>query len=378
LPIQEPSRSVSLDALRAIAALAVVGIHVGHYSRANVDAVYGAFTSHLNVGVTLFFLITGFLLYRPWAMALLRDTEPPSLLRYAQRRVLRIVPAYWLALTVLALWPGLEGVFTSEWWVYYGFVQSFRVDWIFRGLTPAWSLSVEACYYALLPFYAQAVARAALGRSTRARLWIAGAGLALLAAAGMVCCFEFSRRGLLYWTPSLPAHLLWFAAGMTLALASVQLTGRESELRATRFVVEHPSACWGLASALYAGLCMTPGIPRALSGEAYSASEKLFEHVSYAAVALLVMLPAVFGAGAGGLARRVLGSRVLSTLGLASYGLFLWHLPLLAEMQQRGLDRLIPSWPFLSLALSILPVAIGCGALSYVAIERPALRWSRG
>jgi peptidoglycan/LPS O-acetylase OafA/YrhL len=77
-------------------------------------------------------------------MALLGDTEPPSLVRYAQRRVLRIVPAYWLALTVLALWPGLEGVFTSESWVYYGFVQSFRVDWIFRGLAPAWSLSVEA------------------------------------------------------------------------------------------------------------------------------------------------------------------------------------------------------------------------------------------
>ena len=96
-------RSAAIDSLRAIAALAVLGIHVGHYSRVNVDAWYGAFTSHLNVGVTLFFLISGFLLYRPWAAALLQDGAPPSLARYARRRFARIVPAYWLALTVLAL-----------------------------------------------------------------------------------------------------------------------------------------------------------------------------------------------------------------------------------------------------------------------------------
>lgn len=63
----ERRRFIYVDSLRALAALAVVGIHVGAVSGADVRAWYGIFTSHLNVGVTLFFLITAFRLYRPHA-----------------------------------------------------------------------------------------------------------------------------------------------------------------------------------------------------------------------------------------------------------------------------------------------------------------------
>jgi peptidoglycan/LPS O-acetylase OafA/YrhL len=368
-PGAEASRSIRIDSLRALAALGVLGIHVGHYSRANLEAAWGAFTSHLNVGVTLFFVISGFLLYRPWAAALLADGAPPSLSSYARRRVLRIVPAYWLALTLLALWPGLEGVFTRDWWVYYGFAQSLRADWTFRGLIPAWSLSVEAHYYALLPLFAGAVARPARGRTPRARLRIAGAGVAALALAGAGFCFEFTRRGLLAWTSSLPAHLLWFAAGMAAALAQPGGVLRRLAARA--------SACWLLAAALYAGLCLVPGLPRAFSGEPHTAAQQLGEHVAYAAIALLVALPGLLGEGARGAPARVLGSRTLAGIGIVSYGIFLWHQPLLAELAKRGAAELLPGWPFLSLALGILPLAIACGALSWRLVERPALQLGR-
>ena len=52
---------------------------------------------------------------------------PPRVRDYARRRVLRIVPAYWVALTVLAATVGLCGVFTGDWWVYYGFLQNRAV-----------------------------------------------------------------------------------------------------------------------------------------------------------------------------------------------------------------------------------------------------------
>lgn len=365
----EASRSARIDSLRALAALAVVGMHVGHYSRANVEASWGAFTSHLNVGVTLFFVISGFLLYRPWAAALLSGGEPPSVAGYARRRLLRIVPAYWIALTALALWPGLTGVFGADWWVYYGFAQSYRVDWAFSGIAPAWSLSVEVHYYAVLPLFAGAVALASRGRPPRTRLRIAGAALVALALAGAICCYEFTRRGLLVWPPSLPAHLLWFAAGMAAALA--QPGG------ALRRLAVQPNACWLLAAVLYVGLCLAPGVPRALSGESYTGEQKLIEHVIYAAVALLVALPALLGEHTRGAPGRVLGSSVLARLGTFSYGMFLWHEPLLAELAKRGAAQWVPGWPFLSLALPILPVAILCGALSWTCIERPAIRWSR-
>lgn len=370
-------RSRPIDALRALAALGVLAFHVGHTAGANVAAPYGAFTSHLNVGVTLFFLLTGFLLYRPWAAALVADRAGPSLASYARRRILRIVPAYWVALTVLAVWPGLAGAFTKDWWVYYGFAQSYRVDWAFAGLQPAWSLSVEAHYYALLPLYAGALALAARGRSRRARLALAAGGLAVLAVTGMAFCFELTRRGSLFWSPSLPAHLLWFATGMALALARVALDGAASGVDVSRFVTRHANACWGVAAALYASLFFAPGIPRAMSGEAYTAEAKLFEHVVYAAVAAFVMLPAVLGDGTAGLPGRVLGSRWLAQVGLVSYGVFLWHHPLLAELRTRGLHEWIPGWPFLSLALLIVPIALALGALSWVLVERPALRFAR-
>ena len=68
-----------------------------------LESRWAVLLAHLNVGVALFFLISGFLLYRPYALALVHGSEPPRLAAYAKRRFLRIVPAYWVALTLLAL-----------------------------------------------------------------------------------------------------------------------------------------------------------------------------------------------------------------------------------------------------------------------------------
>jgi peptidoglycan/LPS O-acetylase OafA/YrhL len=89
------------------------------------------------------------------------------------------------------------------------------------------------------------------------------------------------------------------------------------------------------------------------------------------------MLPAVFGEGAGGLPRRILANRTLTWVGVISYGIFLWHPILLNRMPGWGLDRWIPGWPFLSLALVILPVSLACGWLSYRLVEQPAMRLAR-
>ncbi len=369
-------RFALFDSLRAIAALGVIGIHLGAVSGANIGAAWGAFTSHLNVGVTLFFLISGFLLHRPHAAALLRGTPPPALAPYARRRFLRIVPAYWVALTALALWPGLTGVFGGDWWLYYGLAQSYRADGPFRGIGPAWSLSVEVAFYAILPFLAAAIARLCRDRPPRERLRFALAALAAVGAFGFVFRVAVYHAGLRALTLTLPAHLLWFAAGMSLAVLSVGLEGRESASRAARLAIERPGLCWALALALYVGLCLSPLFPRALAAE-YSTLAHATEHVLYAAIALLVMLPAVFGEGAGGLPRRILASGALSALGAISYGVFLWHQPLLNAMPGWGWDRLVPGSRFLSLALAILPVAIACGWLSYRLIERPAMRLAR-
>ena len=132
-----------VDSLRAIAALSVLVYHTGYATSAIRQPVYGAFIERLNVGVTLFFVISGFLLYRPFVAARLLGAPSSRLRDYARRRLLRIVPAYWLALTVLAIYPGLSGVFTNHWWIYYGFLQIYNDGTVLQGIGPAWTLCIE-------------------------------------------------------------------------------------------------------------------------------------------------------------------------------------------------------------------------------------------
>ena len=62
-----------VDSLRAIAALAIVGFHAGLFAGvADSTSLASRISSNLQVGVPIFFLISGFLLYRPFTRARLR------------------------------------------------------------------------------------------------------------------------------------------------------------------------------------------------------------------------------------------------------------------------------------------------------------------
>src|SRR5262245_48380037 len=111
-----------VDGLRAVAATMVLVSHTSFLSGFNGRGEIGRVFARFDMGVALFFIISGFLLYRPFVSARLDGRAAPRVLRYARRRVLRIVPAYWLALTVLAIWPGLRGDVFGHIPIYYGFL----------------------------------------------------------------------------------------------------------------------------------------------------------------------------------------------------------------------------------------------------------------
>src|SRR4051812_25429164 len=110
------------DSLRAIAALAVLGYHAAYAAgMASSDSPLRAYTTRLDVGVGVFFPISGFPLSRPFVRARLERKPTPRTGPYAWRRFLRIVPAYWVALTIVALWLPVKDVFTADHWpLYYG------------------------------------------------------------------------------------------------------------------------------------------------------------------------------------------------------------------------------------------------------------------
>src|SRR5437763_2343988 len=163
------------DSLRALAALSVLGFPAVYTSRLIVAGFHAPgldrYVAHLDVGVTIFFLISGFLLYRPFARARLEGEPMPSAGAYAWRRLLRIVPAYWLALTVLGIWLSFPGLFQFHNAIrYYGFAQIYRGDTSLGGIGQAWTLCVAATFYVMLPVYALAL-RPLSARSPRR--WLA-------------------------------------------------------------------------------------------------------------------------------------------------------------------------------------------------------------
>ena len=156
-----------VDSLRAIAALSVVGAHAAFPAGIYEDAFLRQFVTRLDVGVTIFFVISGFLLYRPFVKARVLDEPPVSPRAYGWRRFLRIVPAFWVALTVIAyVQLDHSEIFSRHgFFTYYCFGQVYRPETV-GGIPQAWTLCVEVAFYALLPIWALA-ARRLPGRSPR-------------------------------------------------------------------------------------------------------------------------------------------------------------------------------------------------------------------
>jgi peptidoglycan/LPS O-acetylase OafA/YrhL len=121
-----------LDPLRALAALAVVVTHTAQLGGFNKEHALGAWTVRLDSGVAIFFVLSAFLLYRPFVRARLDGAPPPGVLAYARRRALRILPAYWVCVLALGLLDAQHtpGVFGERWWVYWGLLQSWSKETI--------------------------------------------------------------------------------------------------------------------------------------------------------------------------------------------------------------------------------------------------------
>jgi peptidoglycan/LPS O-acetylase OafA/YrhL len=380
------------DSLRAIAVLFVITFHVTSITgEINKPVIGDLFAVMGNQGLTFFFMISGFLLYRPYASAHADGRRRPNTGRYARRRVLRIIPAYWTALTVMAIFPGLVGVFTGDWWRYYFFLQLYSSRTIGGGIPPAWSLCVEASFYISLPLWAMVVRR--LRRSGSDRAWLASEliPLALLVLGGVLVQLAASRlliSSLLATT--LLGECVWFALGMGLAVASVATVRANAVPRAVRIVTDHPGLCWLGAAACLAGAAavLHPGglfaivlslrtkqpIARTLGGIVLSGG-----------VGVLLLAPAVFGDRAGGLPRRVLAWAPLAWLGLVSYGVYLYHLAVAELLGERtdpghfsasglGLATRIHHLTTPILFVLTLALSAAVAAVSYYVVELPFLR----
>ena len=353
-----------MDALRGIAFLFVYAYHSVWQSNLQYrDSPFNALGYVLPVAVPIFFVVSGFLLYRPYALARLHSEPIPGVIAYAWRRFLRIVPAYVLVLTAAALIVPYTYVFHD--FHFYAFAQIYDPNTVTGGLAQAWTLCVEVTFYALLPLWGLLLRRLRGGVRTE---FLALAAMYLIGVAWWVIALRQADplqtsgpAGV--WFMPLPAQLPYFASGMALGVISVIPRPQGLNVRLGRLA---PGG-WLLAAAAWVIAAYGIGL-RGTHNEPMSDLQWIAQHQLFVFIAVGMVLPAVFDGG--GMLRRLLAMPWLLWLGLVSYSIYLWHVPVLEILRQEGVS---PGKYFPIFVLGGFAISTALSTLSYYIVERPAL-----
>ncbi|HVF78729.1 MAG TPA: acyltransferase [Solirubrobacteraceae bacterium] len=369
---EERSQQVPvLDSFRGVAALGILLYHCWLLS-GEPSLGGGPVRDVLSAGflaVTLFFVLSGFVLFLPVAR---RGGAFGPVRPYARRRVARVAPAYYAVLVVCLLaWPllttadmsgrvTLESVLAHVVFAQqearllpgYEGALGFAVDPV------VWTLSLEALFYLALPFVAGWFWRWP---------WHAVALAVAVGVVGRVLLGDVSGApDQSVALSSFPLHLADFAVGMGAALLFV----RQRALSAWLY------AAAGAACAVVALVALAAaGGPDAGDVRDSVRSDWL----------LMALLPFAFAGALLGIAfapaalRRPFEATPARWLGRVSYGVFLSHYPLLL-LARTTLDFSHDGSreAFVALTAFALPASLLVGWMSWVAVEQPARRWARG
>lgn len=365
----------ALDTMRAVGSVAVVLTHCAFWAGAYTQhGPFGPLLARMDVGVAIFFVLSGFLLARPWLVAGLTDTAVPSVRRYFWKRFLRIVPVYVVtAVIALSFIEENRTLTPGDWLVTLGMGDIYLRPALPAGLTQMWSLATEVAFYIVLPLLMLVM----LGRSPRLTRWRTSVVLLAMFVISVTWLGALGAhvpgaadRPVNEW---LPAFLSWFAVGIGLAVLqlrveTVGLRGRAA--RVHRMMASSPGVCWLLALSLLLVASTNLAGPTLLV--APTDSEAVTKNLIYAVIGGLLVFSGVFTSQRS-LYGRVMSARWLRHLGHISYGIFCIHLPILhLVMWSTGFPlfggRLIEIF-LLTLALSIL-----AAELIYRFIELPSMR----
>lgn len=393
LPVStNPGEIASLDGLRAIAALSVMLFHcyylvTSHVIIGGVDVAY--IWNYGQSGVHLFFVLSGFLLFTPYARAMLNAQQLPSTRRFFQRRALRILPAYYVCLAILAALQfrsllsvsGLENIGVHIIMLHDDFATTNRA---ING--PFWTLAVEAQFYVVLPLFAWAIARFVGATRSRGRIVvgvlgvIAGA-LALRMVDEVVQGKLATRHGIVGSLAKVFFHLTFgvqgkylevFALGMLCSV--LYLAAQEESRRLRRSLPWLGAALVAVAVVAMIGLARVQMVQDILTPPYFMLTHAtdmlviggpLLTGLPYAALTIGVLWAPRW-------LRAVFELRVLRFIGLISYSLYLWHLPILnvAQRVAIALPQDARIWFMIVIGFTVaVPVAF----LSYHFVERPFL-----
>ncbi|HEY4888730.1 MAG TPA: acyltransferase [Candidatus Dormibacteraeota bacterium] len=336
----EGLRFTGFNALRALAALGVVAGHT--LSTSPLTSWPKVLVGSMATGVALFFVISGFLLYRPFAKALV-DGSAVKIQRFAANRALRILPLY--VLVVVVVFFATEAHPTQA---LLRLARALTFTGVYSGddLVPvAWSLDDEVAFYLLLA--ALYLALKAWPRADQ-RIWLGAAVVTAMICASLGALALQPSDQSIVGGPITKFHLF----GLGMLLGTVHARWPHFQL-----------SPYGMAAAI-AGVVG----PLSVSVIAYDRHGYLFNPMCGLAFCTLVGIVAFSGPSTRLI--RLISWKPLMHLGDVSYGIYLWHEPLHHVLFNAGLLSSSFAVAFLELATCTVALATG----TYYLVEKPALR----
>ena len=310
-------RVASLTGIRAVAALLVVGTHAAYTTGKYTHGYWGLVGARMEIGVPIFFVLSGFLLFRPWVKWAATDAPPPSVSRYARHRVRRIMPAYVITVLIAYVLYHFRIAEPNPGHTWLGLIRNLTLTQIYtdgylgkylhQGLTQMWSLAVEASFYVVLPPLAYLLI--VLIRR-RPRLMLGTLAVLTLISPVWVILVRTDHwfaDGARLW---LPTYLAWFLGGMMLTVLQAM------HARCYAFMA--------IPLAVVSYFIVATPIGGAPTTSPASVTEALVKTCFYAVIATLAVAPLALGDE--GLYSRLLASRPMVWLGEISYEIFLIHL----------------------------------------------------
>lgn len=369
-PDTQATQVDSLTGLRGFAALAVVAVHASGRTDFDWFGIHG-------YGPVSLFVLSGFLLFSPWSRWTLGRASRPVIRTFARRRLLRIFPAYLVVmLTVAVMFPLSQPNGLWGWVRALTLTGTFASDGLRPGLEQTWSLGTELTWYIALPFIgllAGLVARRFTGRRAfNSTVVLLAVSIPISVAWRIWTEVEDLGKEFTYsfW---LPGFLVCFAGG---AAVAHYLEGERAGLvdlsRLRGWFQNH----WVLLAVVTVVVLICNS---ALGGPtAYvpaSFSERQVRFVCSTALALILLLAAVLSRP-GSPQVRLMSSRILTSTGRWSYGIYLWHLPVIELIEDDFVHRTGVGGFFFWMTC-IFAISIPLGAATYVWVEKPAIAWSK-
>jgi len=377
------------DGLRALACLLVVWHHTTQRFNPESSAQWiqsiHFFGMRGEVGVSLFFVLSGCLLSLPFWNSFVNGDPFPSLRFYATNRAARIIPAYWFNLlfcTLVAIWVFDQNI---NWWRLISglfFVNSYHYSSFFPAELngPLWSIGLEVSCYVLLP-----VILFLIIKNTK-KISVAFAGIISVIFVlqilnpWIISSFMTSNKakgwqygltgGAKQWLPywNIDTFFTQFLCGSLAALIIVTLSARgimkssSFDLSAVVFAI---SAIWLVAVQL------EPGEPNSFTKQPYMAP--FFP---------ILMAGVIVSASFSTKVSKFLDNKLFQWIAKLSFSIYLWHMFLIVIIERRFLSKyvyygLTDEFDWIIISSIVLIGSIAIAATSWRFLESPILKSAR-